>query len=154
MKNVIMPRQQLDLFVPQRSISPRVKRVEKEIRHLLSDILQRKDIPPIFDTNNNLMPFPGIITVTGVKISADLRECKVFVMPLANKMIDAVLPYFELACPIIRKIFAQKSKMRFVPNFTFEIDSSFATAERIEQLLKESAPSTEISSIGENGGGE
>jgi ribosome-binding factor A len=140
-----MSRQQLDLFVSQKAPSPRIKRVEKEVRNLLAGILQRNEIPPIFDKNNQLVPFPGIITVTGVKMSMDLHECKVFIIPLANKMIDSVSPYFELATPVIRKVFAQKSKMRFVPNFKFEIDSSFATADRIEKLLKENNKQTETS---------
>ncbi|MDR1598049.1 MAG: 30S ribosome-binding factor RbfA [Holosporales bacterium] len=131
-----MQKKQLNLFVPDRAPSPRVKRVEREVRAILAEIFQRQSIPPVFDKDGQLLPFPGIITVTGVHMSADLRECRVYVMPLANKMLDQVLPYFEHAAPLIRKAFAQQSKMRVVPNFHFEIDASFATCERIDELLR------------------
>ncbi|MDR1907778.1 MAG: 30S ribosome-binding factor RbfA [Holosporales bacterium] len=139
-----MPSSQLNLFVPARAPLPRVKRVEKEVRAILADIFQRQDIPPVFDKDKKLIPFPGIITVTGVHISGDLRECKVFLMPLASNVLHAgehdnaevILNYFETATPLIRKVFAHQSKMRIVPNFHFEIDSSFAVAERIDELLK------------------
>lgn len=130
-----MPKRQLDLFIPLKAPSPRLKRVEKEIKQILSEIFQRQDIPPIWDEKGQLIPFPGIITITYVKISSDLQECSVFIMPLANRVVGNIESYFEKAAPLIRKSFAQKSVLRLIPHFKFQLDSSFSTAERIEKLL-------------------
>ncbi|MDR0630992.1 MAG: 30S ribosome-binding factor RbfA [Holosporales bacterium] len=129
----------LDLFVPTRAPSPRVNRVEKEIRAILSNIFQRQDIPPIFSKLGDVIPFPGIVTITRVKISPDLRECKVFLRPLIGEHAEKVVDYFSVAVPVIRKLFAQQSRLRVVPNFKFEIDLSFEAAERIDELLRKNA---------------
>lgn len=132
----------LNLFVPNKAPSNRPHRVEKEIKRLLSEIFQRQELPPILDENRQVIPFPGPLTVTDVRISRDLRECQVFVMPLANQQARAIAPYFERATPVLRKMFAGRSTLRLVPNFQVRLDDSFATAERIEALLKTVAERT------------
>lgn len=130
-----MSKQRLSLFVPEGKSSPRVKKVAREIRRILSEIFMRQDIPPVWDDEGTLVPFPGPLTVTDVQLSADLVECRVFVMPLANKHADAIAPYFALATPLVRKQFAQYSELRLVPNFHFSLDTSFAVAEKIDALI-------------------
>lgn len=137
-----MVKRLLNLFVPTKAPSNRPRRVEKEIQRLLSEIFQRQELPPIWDQQKQIMPFPGPLTVTNVKISKDLRECRVYVMPLANRHADTVIPYFESAAPVLRKVFAERSTLRLVPHFRVELDDSFATAERIETLLKALADGT------------
>lgn len=127
----------LNLFVPTRTPSPRTKRVEHEVRHILAEIFQRQDIPPVRGADRQIVPFPGPLTVTSVKISPDLRECRVGVLPLDPKKSEEMVTYFELATPLIRKSFAGRSIFRVVPHFRFQLDSTFATAERLEALLKE-----------------
>lgn len=130
-----MPRNRFNLYVPQKQASPRVKKVAREIKRILAEIFLKQDIPPIWNKNDEMVPFPGILTITDVQLSADLIECKVFVMPLANQNIEKVEPYLTLAAPVIRKCFAEKSMLRFVPNFRFYLDSSFQIAERIDKLI-------------------
>lgn len=137
-----MSKRPLNLFVPTKAPSTRPHRVEKEIRRLLSEIFQRQEMPPIWDDDRKEIPFPGPLTVTEVQISKDLRECNVFVMPLANRQVNAIGPYFERATPVLRKVFAERSTLRLVPNFRVRLDNSFATAERIEALLKTVAKDT------------
>jgi ribosome-binding factor A len=113
--------------------------VEKEVKAILSRIFQRQDIPPIFNKAGEVIPFPGLITITSLKISADLRECKVFLRAFASEKTSQVVDYFTTATPVIRKLFAQQSEMRVVPNFKFEIDSSLEEAERIDELLRKNS---------------
>jgi ribosome-binding factor A len=113
--------------------------VEKEVKAILSNIFQRQDVPPIFDKEGGVIPFPGIVTITSLKLSADLRECKVLLRPLASEETTQVLDYFTTATPVIRKLFAQQSIMRNVPHFKFEIDSSFEAADRIDELLRKNS---------------
>jgi ribosome-binding factor A len=110
--------------------------VEKEIRAVLSAMFQRQSIPPVFNKGGDVIPFPGVVTITNVKISGDLRECKVLVTPFASKETDSIIHYFEKATPLIRKMFAQHSNLKAVPNFKFELDTSFEEAERIDELLR------------------
>lgn len=128
-------RSRLQLYVPERRESSRVKKVAREIRRILSEIFAEQDIPPVWDAGGAVVPFPGPLTVTDVKLAADLVDCKVFVMPLANRQAEAVEPYFSLAAPLVRKQFAARSVLRLVPNFHFLLDSSFQTAERLDALL-------------------
>ena len=133
----------LDLFVPTKSPSHRLKRVEREVRQLLADIFQRQDIPVVWDANRNSVPFPGPVTVTHVKISPDLRECRVGILPLDPKKSDEWSRYAALAAPLIRKSFANRSIFRVVPQFHFYLDPTFETAERLEALLALKRPSSE-----------
>lgn len=146
-----MKQQPLDLFLPAKAPSPRLKRVEREIRQLLAEIFQRQDVPAVWDADRKAVPFPGPVTVTHVKISPDLRECRVGILPLDPKKAEEWEHYVALATPLIRKSFAHRSIFRVVPQFHFYLDPSFATAERLEALLKARHGPEEASPIAEEG---
>jgi ribosome-binding factor A len=130
-------KEKLDLFTPAKLASPRVNRAAKEVMRILSEIFQRREIPAVLDHDGKVVQFPGIITITDVKISPDLRECKVFISSLTNKNDEEVKSYFDKANHFIRKVFAQKSTMKFVPNFTFCLDERIEVADRIDKILKQ-----------------
>jgi ribosome-binding factor A len=44
------------------------------------------------------------------------------------------------ASPFLRRRMAEAVRLRFVPALTFSSDNAFATATRIDDLLKKSAP--------------
>ena len=44
--------------------------------------------------------------------------------------------FFELQKHYFKDLIAKKMKMRFIPNLTFKLDTSFEYSERIEALLK------------------
>ncbi|MDR3285143.1 MAG: ribosome-binding factor A [Holosporales bacterium] len=131
-----MRKNQLNLFLPEKPNSSRVEKVASGIKRVLSEIFQRQEIPSVFNAQNKQVILPNI-TVTHIKLSTDLRECTVWVTPLANKNAEDVELYFNLATPLIRKIFAKKSNMKFIPNFYFKLDSSILEVERIEKILQE-----------------
>jgi ribosome-binding factor A len=126
----------LDLFVPEKSTFPRSKRAAKEVKRLLSEIFQKQDVPPFLGPDQQYLTFPGQVTITDVKISNDLKECTVSIVSLANSRTEDVEAYFCQATSLIRKIFARKSTLRFVPHFTFRLDDSFLKVAELEKLLQ------------------
>jgi len=110
--------------------SQRQLRVGEEVRHVLAWILERGEICD-----------PGLggaaVTVTEVKISPDLRNATVFVMPLGGEHISDVIEALNRAAPFVRRQVGKAVKLRRLPNLTFVADGTFAEAGRIDDLLKD-----------------
>jgi ribosome-binding factor A len=132
-------RRELNLFVPEKTTSYKIKKAASEVKQILSEIFQRQEIPPVFDKKGDFLKFPGSITKTDIKLSSDLGECTVFALPLANINTEDMMRYLNAATPAIRKVFAKKSVFRAVPHFHFKLDSNFFILERIDELLKGAA---------------
>ncbi len=110
--------------------SQRQYRVAEELRHALAKIVNDggSPEPELFDVN---------ITVTEVRISPDLQNATVFVLPLGGKNALALTKALNRAVGYFRHKLAQAVQLRMVPKLRFEIDTSFDTAERIEHLLQD-----------------
>lgn len=94
-------------------------------------------------------PRVGMVTVTGVDLSPDLKHAHVFVSILG----DAEARTRSLAGLTSARAFlqAQAGKrlgLRFTPELRFEIDPSFDAAERVEHLLREIRAAAENSAAG------
>lgn len=129
-------RSKLDLHLPEKAPSPRVQRVSKEVKQILSDIFLRQELPPIFDENNNVVECPFSLTITNIKLSSDLKECKVFLTSLGKQNVDFIERYFMYATPVVRKMFAKKSVLKFVPNFVFLLDETLDKIEKLDNIFK------------------
>ena len=83
-------------------------------------------------------PRIGLVTVTGVKMSPDLREARIFwaVHGEAKDKQDTALG-LEAAKGFLRREIAQNLELRITPSLTFTYDEAIDRGERIEQLLKE-----------------
>ena len=78
------------------------------------------------------------LTISGVEVTGDLREAKVFFSVVGGEPEQARAKKFlrgKLA--EIRSVVAKHVVMRHVPLLTFHLDVSAARALRIEQLLDE-----------------
>ena len=109
--------------------SQRQLRVGEEIRHSLAWILERDEIHD-----------PGlagiVVTITEVRISPDLRNATVFIMPLGGVDLSGVLKAMNRAAPFFRRMLGRKIKLRRLPNINFEADYTFREVAHIENLLK------------------
>lgn len=119
--------------------SQRQLRFGEEIRHALAWIIERGEI-----RDPRLIGLP--VTVTEVRVSPDLRNATVFVVPLgggndSKKLIDAL----GTATPFLRYRVAQSVTLKYVPNLIFKADASFDQANRIHDLLKEPIVARDIS---------
>ena len=77
------------------------------------------------------------ITVTEARVSPDLRNATVFVMPLGGGEAARKLAALQRAAPFLRSEIARSLNLRFTPSLKFELDQSFDTAQRIEDTLRD-----------------
>ena len=117
------------LFTPSRAPSHRQLRMGEEVRHVLSTIFLRSEFPP--------PGLPTSITVTQVKMSPDLQNATVYIMPLMGQCQEETLAYLKSAAGYIRHQLGKELCSKFTPALRFHLDESFGQAERIEKLLKE-----------------
>jgi ribosome-binding factor A len=78
----------------------------------------------------------GLVTVTGVNVTPDLRRAVVFVSVLgSDEEQRSTFEGLESAASHMRSLVAKRVRLRFAPEIEFRIDHSFARASRIESLL-------------------
>lgn len=111
-----------------RPASQRQLRVGEELRHALAQVLRPGELrdPALRDAN---------VTVTEVRVSPDLRNATVYVMPLAGANAGEVMSGLRRSAPFLRGRLARMVELRQAPNLVFAFDTAFDTAERIASLL-------------------
>ncbi len=90
----------------------------------------------------------GLVTVTAVDVTRDLRHAKVFVSVLgSDSQRAATLDGLQNTAPHLRGRVGRALRLRVAPEIEFRIDQSVAHAAKIEQLLaqvRKDAPSDTI----------
>ena len=110
--------------------SQRQLRVGELIKQSLGQIFLRDEAKvPILETKN--------ITVTEVRMSADLKNARAYVIPLGGKNTEKAVDILTEFSPSIRKALSKKVNMKFLPKVSFVSDKSFDYAEKIEKLIQE-----------------
>jgi ribosome-binding factor A len=118
-------------------VGQRQLRVGEELRHALAWILERGEVhDPAVAT--------VAVTVTEVRISPDLRQATVFVMPLGGREEASVVAALGRAKGFLRRRIAESVRLKFVPDLAFRIDRSFEQADRITRILRDPAVSRDI----------
>ena len=111
-------------------VSQRQLRVGEMIKQSLSMIFIRNEAKvPNLETNT--------ITVTEVKMTADLKKAKVFIVPLSGKDSDIIFEKLNIIAPKIQGKIGRSLGLRFTPEIIFKKDSSFETIDKIEKLLSD-----------------
>ena len=108
--------------------SQRQLRVGEEIRHLISNVLHRETFYDEVIENN-------IITVTEVNVSPDLKNAKVYFMPLGGKQKKEVLESLNKLSGFIKKSISCEISLRQIPKLVFLVDDTFEHARNIENIL-------------------
>jgi len=104
----------------------RVGRVGEQIKKELSQILQTEFKDPRL----------GFITVTGVDITNDLSEAKVFLSVLgSDEQKEDTLKALAKGTGFLRGELGRRIRLRRTPDLIFKFDSSVEYASRIETLL-------------------
>jgi len=94
----------------------------------LADLLQRE----VHD------PGIGFVTVTHVKVSADLQVARAYYTTLGDETARKnTAKALERAKPFLRRRIAGRLGLRRAPELAFQYDESIAREERIETLLQE-----------------
>jgi len=103
-------------------------RVGEEIRHALAEIIADNSLSDPDLTGR-------MVTVTSVKISPDLRNATIFILPFGGGDAETVVRALNRAAGYFRGEIARAVDMRVSPQLRFKIDDSFDEASRIEELL-------------------
>jgi len=108
--------------------SQRQLRVAEEIRHVLAGLFERRDFrdPELAE---------AAITVTEVRVSADLKHAVCFVSRLGRSDVDALLPALKRAAPYLRGQVAHALRLKFAPDLSFQPDHALDYAAKIDRLL-------------------
>ena len=109
--------------------SQRQLRVGEELRHLISNALLRETFYDQIIENNN-------ITITEVNVSPDLKNAKVYIMPLGGENKFEVLDSINKANGRIKKLISNNINLRQIPKLQFRIDETFEYAKNIENILQ------------------
>jgi ribosome-binding factor A len=108
----------------------RLLRVGENVRHAVSAILQRGDVqdPDLVKAS---------VTVSEVRISPDLRNATVFVMPLGGDADGKITKALNKHNAFIRGELAKVVHMKYMPRLKFIIDESFDEASHIDAILRD-----------------
>jgi ribosome-binding factor A len=109
--------------------SVRVLRVGEQVRHVLSEILQRGDV-------HDEVLAQHMVSVTEVRMSPDLRHATVFVKPLLGKDEEAVLKALRTNTAYLQREVATRVKMKYAAKLKFLGDESFDEGSHIDALLR------------------
>jgi ribosome-binding factor A len=108
--------------------SRRSQRLALQIQHEISTMLLRN----VKDRRI------GMVTVTGVDLSPDLRHARVYVSCMGTDQERAgTMVALNHAAGWIRHELGQRIRMKFLPELVFQIDASLEYGERIDRLLDE-----------------
>jgi len=109
--------------------SVRLLRVGEQVRHILSEILQRGDVhDDVLATH--------MVSVTEVRMSPDLRHATVFVKPLLGEDEEKVIKALRTNTAYLQREVAARVKMKYAARLKFLPDESFDEGSRIDQLLR------------------
>ena len=110
--------------------SQRQLRVGEQVRHALSDVLQRGEVrDDALETT--------VISVSEVRMSPDLKIATAFVSPIGAAVEEAVIKALARNAKFIRgRISGALRQMKYMPELRFRIDDSFDNMARIDELLR------------------
>ncbi|OAN50192.1 ribosome-binding factor A [Paramagnetospirillum marisnigri] len=104
-------------------------RVGEELRHAIANVIERGEF-----RDPDLQG--RAITVTEVRVSPDLRNATVFVVPLGGGDPAPVLTGLKRAKAFLRHEISRAVQLRAVPDLWFQPDTSFDEASRIDDILR------------------
>ena len=111
-------------------MTERMRRVNHVVREVLADaILELKD------------PRIGLVTITSVETSPDLRHARVFVSVLGGeKKRLRSLAGLDAAHGVLQARLSRELRMKRTPQLAFEYDPTVERGVRMTQLIDELAP--------------
>ena len=106
----------------------RMGRIDEEYRKELSQIIG-------FELKNSSIT--GMISVTKVKVTPDLKYAKVSVSLLNSKNKKETLAGLKKSAGFLRSELAKRINLRNTPELVFELDESLEYGARIDKLLND-----------------
>ena len=104
--------------------------LKKEISHIISYELKNPNVT-------------GLISVTKVKVTNDLKFARVYVSVLNAKNVKDTIAGLKKSSGFIRSELARRVNLRNTPELIFELDDSLEYGAKIDTILKEIMPKKE-----------
>ena len=109
----------------------RLGRIEEEYKKELSQIIG-------YELKNPNVT--GLISVTKVKVTNDLKYAKIYVSILNSKNLKETLAGLKKSAGFVRSDLARRVNLRNTPELIFELDDSLEYGAKIDSILKEIMP--------------
>lgn len=107
----------------------RAERISVKIQAAITELLAKKMQDPRME----------MATVSGVKLSPDLRVADVYITVFGDeKRIREAMDGFKKSRGFIKKRIAPKLGLKYMPDIRFVRDDSFDKAARMDELIKKS----------------
>lgn len=106
----------------------RLNRIDEELKKELSQIIS-------YELKNPEVT--GMISVTRVKITPDLKYAKVYVSILNSKNDEKTIEGLKKSAGFMRSKIAKRINLRITPELVFEKDDSMEYGMKIEAILKD-----------------
>jgi ribosome-binding factor A len=109
--------------------SVRLLRVGEQVRHVLSELLQRGEV------HDDVLQ-SHLVSVTEVRMSPDLRHATVFVKPLLGQDEEVVLKALRQNTAFFQREVAQRVRTKYAAKLKFLADESFDEGSHIDRILR------------------
>ena len=106
----------------------RTERIEEEVKKVASKVIDRELKDP---------RLTGMISVTKVYVSKDLKYCKIYVSMLGVKDEKEAMDALKSSAGYLRKEIGDNIRMHSTPEVEFILDDSIAYGNKIEQIIKD-----------------
>lgn len=108
-------------------MSIRTEKVSEEIKHRINEVFSK-------DLNE---PELGLVTVTKVSMSPDLKTAKIYLSFINNKLSpEECIEMIDFRKKVLRKHLASKIYLKAVPYLFFYYDDTIEYASKIDELIK------------------
>ena len=97
----------------------------------------KKEISHVINFNVKNSKITGLVSVTRVKVTPDLKYAKVYISILNSKSVKDTMEGLKNASGFIRTELARTINLRTTPELVFEYDDSSINGEKIDKILKQ-----------------
>jgi len=120
-----------------RGPSQRQLRVGEMLRKVLSEVFLKIDI-----SDNDLKGI--VLTVSEVRAAPDLKNATVYLLPLGGKNQDTAIAALNRHKRFIRGEVSRRVNLRYMPELSFELDTTFDETGRLNELLRSPSVARDI----------
>ena len=106
--------------------SNKLQRTNEDIQRVLSDLLRSIKDPRVNQ---------GLLSITGVETTGDLRWCKVYLSVLGLSDEKQLMKGLKSASGWLRRELSHSLSLRYTPELVFQLDRSIETGAHIDIIL-------------------
>jgi ribosome-binding factor A len=112
---------------------PRTRRIDEQLQRELASLIR----------DHVQDPRLGMVTVSAVRTSKDMRHAKVYVTVLEDEKRTGSLQALAHAAGFLRTLLAHRIRMKVIPDLRFRYDESVERGRRVSRLIDEAVRADE-----------